>query len=58
MAVYNHWTGLDWTTGLPLKLKIKHHNSISGVYLHSDSNLMCNSMLSTSVFSLYSTSHD
>ena len=26
MAVYNHWTGLDWTTGL-LKFKVQHYNS-------------------------------
>ena len=24
MAVYNHWTGLDWITGLSLKLRVYH----------------------------------
>ena len=28
MAVYNHWAGVDWTTGLPLELEVWHYNSI------------------------------
>ena len=31
MAVHNHWTGLDWTTGLPPKLKVQHYSSILGI---------------------------
>ena len=31
MAVYNHWTGLDWITGLFLELKVQHYNSILGL---------------------------
>lgn len=23
-AIYNHWIGMDWTTGLLLELKVKH----------------------------------
>ena len=28
VAVYNHWTGLDWTTGLPVELKVQRYTSI------------------------------
>ena len=28
MAVYNHWSGLDWTIVLPLELEFWHYNSI------------------------------
>ena len=27
-AVYNHWTGLDWISGLPLELEFQHYTSI------------------------------
>ena len=36
LAVYNHWIGLDWTTGLPLNLKIQHYNGILvPIYSHT-----------------------
>ena len=31
LAVYNQWTGLDWTTKLFLELKVQHYNSILGL---------------------------
>ena len=31
MAIYHHWTGLDWTTGLLSKLKVQHYSSILGI---------------------------
>ena len=31
LTVYNHWTGLEWTTGLLLESKVQHYISILGL---------------------------
>ena len=33
MAVYNHWTGLDWTTGLSLKLRACQYINTYNVFV-------------------------
>ena len=32
-AVYNHWTGLDWTTGLSLKLRACQYINTYNVFV-------------------------